>query len=297
MLVCQSCIGRGYRQRSARLWPELAGCVGPFQSNRIYGNKLMTNKSENNAESSVPESSTQTGQGNVEAMDKLVTLKELPSMGSLLLGIGKTLVKKGKGTRLPEATFAYNNQRIDREHLNAYRKICKFESTDALPLTYLHVLAFRMQLAMLLDESCDFPLLGLVHIHNDITRHKALPMDARYDFKCRFEPIANHRKGKLISTVLEAFIDEELVWEDRSINLCRMKNENFDNDAAPAFEPLPVGRKPVASVAEPWKLPADLGRRYGKISGDRNPIHTRKFTARMLGFKKQIAHGMWSKGR
>lgn len=229
--------------------------------------------------------------------DEVVTLKQLPSMGSLLLGIGKTLVKKGKGTRLPDATFAWNGQRIDREHLKAYGKLCKFKSVETLPLTYLHVLAFRLQLAMLLDEKSDFPLLGLVHIHNDISRHQALPVDARYDFKCRFEPIANHRKGKLITSVLEASIDGETVWEDRSINLCRGENKAFDAGAPAAFEPLPVGRKPIANTADPWKLPADLGRRYARISGDRNPIHTRKFTARMLGFKQPIAHGMWSKAR
>ena len=33
------------------------------------------------------------------------------------------------------------------------------------------------------------------------------------------------------------------------------------------------------------------------VSGDRNPIHTWRLAARALGFRRTIAHGMWSKAR
>ena len=46
-----------------------------------------------------------------------------------------------------------------------------------------------------------------------------------------------------------------------------------------------------------WRVPADLGRRYGAVSGDRNPIHLYPWSAKALGFKRQIAHGMWTKAR
>jgi acyl dehydratase len=46
-----------------------------------------------------------------------------------------------------------------------------------------------------------------------------------------------------------------------------------------------------------WRLGSDLGRRYAAVSGDRNPIHLYALPAKALGFKRQIAHGMWSKGR
>ena len=41
----------------------------------------------------------------------------------------------------------------------------------------------------------------------------------------------------------------------------------------------------------------DLGRRYAAVSGDHNPIHLYPLTARALGFRRQIAHGMWTKAR
>ncbi|MHB9852795.1 MaoC/PaaZ C-terminal domain-containing protein [Streptomyces krungchingensis] len=46
-----------------------------------------------------------------------------------------------------------------------------------------------------------------------------------------------------------------------------------------------------------WRLAGDVGRRYAAVSGDRNPIHLRPFTARLFGFPRAIAHGMWTVAR
>ncbi len=45
------------------------------------------------------------------------------------------------------------------------------------------------------------------------------------------------------------------------------------------------------------RVPDDIGRRYGAVSGDRNPIHLHALTARAFGFPSAIAHGMWLKAR
>jgi len=41
-------------------------------------------------------------------------------------------------------------------------------------------------------------------------------------------------------------------------------------------------------------VPADIGRRYGAVSGDRNPIHLSSLTAKACGFPRAIAHGMYT---
>jgi acyl dehydratase len=33
------------------------------------------------------------------------------------------------------------------------------------------------------------------------------------------------------------------------------------------------------------------------VSGDHNPIHLHRLTARLFGFRRAIAHGMWSMAR
>ncbi|MEI2775516.1 MAG: MaoC/PaaZ C-terminal domain-containing protein [Tetrasphaera sp.] len=51
---------------------------------------------------------------------------------------------------------------------------------------------------------------------------------------------------------------------------------------------------PKRPVAQQWRLSGDLGRRYAAVSGDVNPIHLHPLTARVMGFPKAIAHGMWT---
>jgi acyl dehydratase len=40
-----------------------------------------------------------------------------------------------------------------------------------------------------------------------------------------------------------------------------------------------------------------VGRDYAAVSGDHNPIHTSRLGARLFGFPRPIAHGMWTKAR
>lgn len=40
-----------------------------------------------------------------------------------------------------------------------------------------------------------------------------------------------------------------------------------------------------------------MGTEYARVSGDHNPIHTSRLGARLFGFGRPIAHGMWSKAR
>ena len=44
-------------------------------------------------------------------------------------------------------------------------------------------------------------------------------------------------------------------------------------------------------------IPDDIGRRYGAVSGDRNPIHLHPLSARLFGMPRPIAHGMWLQAR
>jgi acyl dehydratase len=44
-------------------------------------------------------------------------------------------------------------------------------------------------------------------------------------------------------------------------------------------------------------VPEDIGRRYGAVSGDRNPIHLHGWSAKLFGMPRPIAHGMWLKAR
>ena len=50
--------------------------------------------------------------------------------------------------------------------------MCGFPVKDTVPLTYLHVLAFPLHMAILTDPSFPFPAVGAVHLANSITGHR-----------------------------------------------------------------------------------------------------------------------------
>lgn len=70
----------------------------------------------------------------------------------------------------------------------------------------------------------------------------------------------------------------------------------------PSTRPAPRPKEESATaqplpVVDTWLLAKDTGRRYGAASGDRNPIHLYPLTARLFGFPRAIAHGMWTVAR
>jgi acyl dehydratase len=46
-----------------------------------------------------------------------------------------------------------------------------------------------------------------------------------------------------------------------------------------------------------WRLPRNTGRAYARISGDWNPIHLWTWSARLMGMKRPIIHGMHTLAR
>ncbi|MEU9200985.1 MaoC/PaaZ C-terminal domain-containing protein [Streptomyces sp. NPDC048332] len=174
--------------------------------------------------------------------------------------------------------------------LAAYRRICAFPETGPLPVTYPHVLGFPLAMGLMTGRRFPLPVTGLVHTWIEITAHRTLHPADRLELTVRAEAMTPHRRGTEVTVVTEARRADELVWESRSGYLSRHTTRTTTPPAPAAPEPA------LPAVAE-WQLPAGLGRRYGAASGDRNPIHLYPLTARLFGFPRAIAHGMWTVAR
>lgn len=196
----------------------------------------------------------------------------------------------GGGGEAPALTLTLRDVAIDRERLAAYDRVCGFPLRDILPATYPHMLAFPLQLSLMTDPAFPLPAIGLVHIYNRIVQHRPLGATERLSFRVWSGPIEAHPRGRQFSLRTEARVGEELVWEETSTNLRRGGgDESASTPSVSAADELPA--------AATWKLRGDLGRRYGAVSGDVNPIHVHPVTARLFGFPTAIAHGMWTKAR
>jgi acyl dehydratase len=198
----------------------------------------------------------------------------------------------GGGGDLPDLTYLMSEVTVDRDRLAAYARVCGFSLRNALPATYPHMLAFPLHLKLMTDPSFPFAAIGLVHIYNQITQHRPIDAGERLDIRVWAADLQPHPRGKQFSICSEARAGGDLVWESVSINLRR--GGGSESDAATGPEVPSAEDLPAAAT---WQLPGDLGRRYGSVSGDLNPIHVHSMSARLFGFPSAIAHGMWTKAR
>jgi len=212
-------------------------------------------------------------------------LRAIPGAG-LLPFVG------GRGETLPGVELRLEGVAIDRDRLAAYCGVCGFTLRETLPVTYPHVLSFPLQMKLMTGDGFPFPLLGLVHLDNAIVQRRPIGAGERLDLTVRAEDLRPHPKGRAFSLIAEAWVGEELVWSERG-TILRRGSANPDVEREPRPAPVPED----APLTTEWRLGDDLGRRYGGVSGDRNPIHMHALSAKAFGFPRAIAHGMWSQAR
>ncbi|HEX6204317.1 MAG TPA: MaoC/PaaZ C-terminal domain-containing protein [Solirubrobacterales bacterium] len=219
----------------------------------------------------------------------------------MIPGAGRLPFVPGGGGEIPDGLdLELTGVTARPEDVAAYARVCGFALRDTLPPTYPHMLAFPLHMAVMSDGRFPFGAVGLVHVSNSIAQKRPIGIDEAMTIRVRPTKLQPHPKGKTFSLETEVLVDGEVVWESVSTMLRRGKGD--PNAVVPGmreevrsvdFDALPAD----APASTEWKLDGGLGRRYGGVSGDRNPIHMHSLTAKPLGFPSAIAHGMWTKAR
>jgi acyl dehydratase len=232
-----------------------------------------------------------------------MSVRELSSPPSLsvvypkaVAGAGRAALRRlpglGGGEReLPDVELSLPEIEIDRGHLSAYDRVCGFLLRDELPATYPHVIAFPMAMGLMTDSDFPFAVIGLIHVRNRIEQLAPIRADETIGIRVRTEDLRPHDRGTQFDIVTEAAVGGEPRWLSRTTYLHRESGGGSSGKSSDGDRPEP----PRADAI--WKLPGDTGRSYAAVSGDRNPIHLRKLSARLFGMKRPIAHGMWLKAR
>ncbi|MCK0538627.1 MaoC family dehydratase [Alcanivorax quisquiliarum] len=219
-------------------------------------------------------------------------LRNAPAMLPLFAkAVIRAGVKPGKAPALPDIGIRLRDVVLDSKHLATYRKVCAFPADGHLPVTYPHLHAHPLFMSLLLHEDFPFAAMGLVHVRNRITQYRRINEREQLDVECSFGELVQVEKGYEFSILTHVSTGGELVWESESTMFRRGGGSGGGQSRKTPPETTP------AENFEEWKVPADAGRRYGAVSGDRNPIHLYPLTAKLFGFKRQIVHGMWSKAR
>jgi acyl dehydratase len=218
------------------------------------------------------------------------TLESPPGMLGLYAraGLGALPVIGKSGGDVPDLELALDDVEVDGGHLAKYARVCGFGMRDSLPATYPHILAFPLHMALMTDGSFPFPVIGMVHISNRITQHRPIRTTEALSIRVHATE-GEHAKGRLVLMTTEVRSGDELVWDSESGFLRRGEGKGTKGSGPHIPHDLPTEAI--------WSVPGDIGRRYAEVSGDRNPIHMHDLSAKLFGFKRAIAHGMWTKAR
>ena len=214
----------------------------------------------------------------------------MPSTAPLLLRAALT-ARLPRGETVPERTLVVEGVRVDRDRLAAYQRLTGYAVDDTIPQPYPWVLAFPVQTALMARRDFPVPLPGMVHLGNRVTTHRRLDAADPLTLSVAAGALLQHRRGRTLDVRLEARVGDELVWECDSVYLSRGKG----TEGAPRRDAPPA--LPVGTAVARWRLPEDLGRSYAGVSGDVNPIHLHALSAKVMGFPRPIAHGMWTYAR
>lgn len=223
-----------------------------------------------------------------------LALDRMPASGSLALkALGSVRRKPKADVTLPRMSVSLNDTRFDGDRLRAYRAICGFPDGGAVPMPYPQVHAIGLQMHLLSQKQFPLPLVGLVHLKNRIVQERSLNADEA--FAVTVGVIGDKRTERGLEFELETTYTDaarRTVWTAVATVLHRGKGGGGRKRPAPPRE-----EESHLSEYQAIEAPDDIGRRYGRISGDMNPIHLYPLTARLLGFDRHIAHGMWTLAR
>ena len=125
---------------------------------------------------------------------------------------------------------------IDPHHLAAYAKVCRFALRDALPATYLHVVAFPLHLRLMGDGRFPFGAVGLIHVANRIEHPRPVRLDERLSMRVRATALEPHPRGRSFTIVSEARAGDEVVWTGET-TILRRESSNGAGVSAPPRRP------------------------------------------------------------
>jgi hypothetical protein len=186
---------------------------------------------------------------------------------------------------------------IDRKHLAQYSEICGASAGGTLPIAYPHILATPLHVAMLGAEAFPVKLFGLVHVQNRIAMREPLSADEPAEIRAWIEGHRDTERGQEFDLHTEYVVAGEPRWDETCTFLARKRPPAGAAKSTTISRSVEEAPDAAAVKSSSFRAPSGLGRRYGFISGDVNPIHMSDLTAGAFGFPRAIAHGMWSLGR
>jgi acyl dehydratase len=199
---------------------------------------------------------------------KIIEVAKLPS--TLMINVAamrSSLKRAGVIEALPNVMFVRPKVLVEARKVARYAKVCGFTQVQGVPM-------------------------GMVHLANRAKQYQRIHVGDELRIEVQTGDLYSHNKGQVLTLHARALRRGELVW-DSTWTLLSMA---VRQPRGPAYTSSLVDDARLSHQAD-FMAASGIGRRYAAVSGDVNPIHLTTLTARFMGFRKAIAHGMWTKAR
>ena len=226
---------------------------------------------------------------------------DLPALPQVLPAFARAALSATRTVRspveIPAWTVRVGSLGFDRRHVAEYNALCGFPADGRVPMTYPQVLATPLYLNLMTRPGFPLPLMGLVHVRNRIEARRELAIDETFDVSVSLGASREVRAGLELDLIVTfAELDGDMLWR-ATMTVLRRGTPKGDGGDAPAAKSSAPAVVPGLAQYLSISAPEDIGRRYARISQDYNPIHLHASTAKLFGFRRAIAHGLWTKAR
>jgi hypothetical protein len=225
----------------------------------------------------------------------------MPSLSKLYVNAAaqaarRRLLGTHDGSALPPESHEVRGVTVDVGNLTAYQHLIGETASDVLPAGFIHALAFPLAMSVMNRDDFPLPLLGMIHLRNVVEHRSPVLFTDALDIAAHVENLRGHRSGTQVDVVAEARRagTVDICWRGVSSYLAKgVFLPGIDKATATPARPEFKAPDPTAL----WQLGVDTGRAYAAVSGDFNPIHLSVLSAKALGMRRSIAHGMYLAAR
>ena len=231
-------------------------------------------------------------------MTDATLLTEMPSLSKLYVNAAASAAKSrllriAPVVALPSRAVEVRGVRADLAKVTEFAHLMGEPARDVLPSGYLHALAFPVGMSVMVQDDFPLPLLGMIHLRNQVEHFLPVLFTDELCLRAWARDLTGHRSGTQVQIVAEIHNADgtELLWRGVSTYLAKgVFLPGLDKPIAAAQR---IDFAPPTPTAQ-WKLGVDTGRAYAAVSGDFNPIHLSVLSAKALGMRRSIAHGMYA---
>ncbi|MCY0906472.1 MaoC family dehydratase [Arthrobacter sp. H14-L1] len=240
------------------------------------------------------------------AHEQVHVLTGMPSLSKLYVNAAAAAAKSrvlggASHTSLPPRCHEVRGVVADLAKMTEYQHLLGKPARDVMPSGFIHAMAFPVAMSVMVSEDFPLPLLGMIHLKNRVRHLGPVLYTQPVSIRSWARRLSGHRAGTQVEVVVEVRADgsAELLWRGVSTYLAKgVFLPGVDKPAAPG-----VGWDAANTPFNPpdptalWRLGVDAGRAYAAVSGDFNPIHLSVLSAKVLGMRRSLAHGMYLAAR